>query len=185
MAQPWIVRFFLIMGTDINAAFGHSSSFPPTEELVRRMCAGIKPVPPILESDWSLRSDYSHLHLALVQSSNLSVYFGPRAAMISSGYGWPYDADDAEWAQMVATAAISIARFFESPHLIFLPDDIEPFCDVDSWISDGASIEDLERRLAGIRKPTEGFSGAIKQSPDYWEVDGYFIVNLSYDKSAA
>ncbi len=169
------------MGTDIDAAFGHQCEFPPTEELVRSMCSNIDPVGPVLTNDWTAKAGYIYLRLFLVQSSNLSIYFGPRTAFISSGYGWPYSASDQDLAKSVASAIISIARFFRSPQVIFFPDDIEPWCNMDCWISDGASLEDLRMRLAEIKGPSTGFSGAIKQWPDYWEVNGYFIEELKYD----
>src|ERR1041385_7189963 len=120
------IRTHEYMGTDINAAFGHQSEFPPTEALARSMCAGIKAANPILVNNWSVRPDYAYLRLVLVQSSELSIYFGPHVANISTGYGWPYNLDDSEQAQMVTSAIVAIARFFRSPQIIFLPDDIEP-----------------------------------------------------------
>jgi len=170
------------MGTDINAVFGHRSEFPPTETLVQQMCAGIKSAPPMLKNDWSLCSDYSYLRLVSVRATNLSVYFGPRAAIVSTGFGWPYTEEDQDRGRTVTSAVSSIARFFRSPLVIFLPDDIEPWCGVDTWISDGASIEDLRARLAQIKEPSAGFNGSIKQSPEFWEVDGYFIEELDYDR---
>ena len=170
------------MGTDINAAFGHGSEFPPTETLARSMCAGIKPVSPIFQNNWSL-SDFSYLRLVRVHCSGLAIYFGPRAAIVSTGFSWPHTTADHREAQMVASAVSSIARFFRSPQVIFLPDDIEPWCDVDRWISEGASIEEVRMRLAQIKGPATGFSGTIKQSPECWEVDGYFVEELSYDRA--
>lgn len=145
------------------------------------MCAGIKPVEPIFQNDWSVNPEYSFLRLVTVQASGLRIYFGPRAAMISTGYGWPYSEEDVNKREPVVSAVISIARFFGSPCAIFLPDDIEPWLDVDRWISDGANIEDVRSRLAQIKAPSNGFRGAIKQSSDFWEVDGYSIEDLSCD----
>jgi hypothetical protein len=164
------------MGTDINGVLGHGIPFPPTDSVVQSMRTGIQPIEPIFRSDWSLRPDFaSSRRLVCIQAYGLYVLFGPHAALIPSGYGWLEDRDE----QRAAVSAIrAIARFFGSPSVIFLPDDIEPWCHADQWIADGATFDELRRRLAGIKKPSSDFRGAIRQMPDYYEVDGYVVEEL-------
>ncbi len=168
------------MGTDINGAFGHSISFPPPESLAHSMRAGIQPTGPMFESD--LRFDPNNTassRLIHISGHGLSVYFGPHAAIISSGYGWLEDRDE----QRAAVEAIrAVARFFRSSGVIFLPDDIEPWCNASAWIAAAATFDDLQRRLAAIKPPSSGFRSAIRQMPDCWEVDGYVLEEFDHNE---
>jgi hypothetical protein len=167
------------MGTDINGAFGHRIPFPPSESLAHTMRAGIHPTGPMFQSDWWFDpNNTASSRLIHIHGHGLSVYFGPHAAIISSGYGWLEDRDE----QRAAVAAIrAVARFFRSPSVIFLPDDIEPWCYADQWIADGPTFDDLQRRLAAIKEPSSDFRAAIRQMPDCYEVDGYVMEELDYD----
>jgi hypothetical protein len=171
------------MGTDIDAAFGHTAEFPPTEALARSMCARIRRVSPLIHNDWRLNTDYHHgLGLFLIQDSDgLTVWLGQHAALISSGYGWPEPGEDADEKEFVTTAMRAVARYFRSPRLIFLPDDIEPWCDAERWIVEGASIEELQQKLAGIGPPSPNLKAAIRQGPESWQVDGYVVEQLTYE----
>ena len=171
------------MGTDINGAFGHRITFPPTESLAQSMRVGIQPVSPIFQGDWSVDpNDYaSSRRLISIHGYGLSVLFGPHAALIPSGYAWPGPMEHSNEQQLVIWAIRAVARFFRSPRVIFLPDDIEPWCDIDTWIAEGLTLEELQQRLARIREPSPDFSAAIRQSPDSWQVDGYVVEELEYD----
>jgi hypothetical protein len=75
----------------------------------------------------------------------------------------------------------AVARYFRSARLIFLPNDIEPWCDAKRWIADGATIEELQQKLAGIGPPSPNLQAAIRQDPESWEVDGYVVEQLAYE----
>jgi len=146
------------------------------------MCAGIQRVSPLIHNEWRLNTDYHHgLGLFLIQDSDgLSVWFGPHAALISSGYGWPEPSEDADEKEFVTSAMRAVARYFRSASIIFLPDDIEPWCDAERWIAAGASIEELQQKLAGIGPPSANLKAAIRQSPESWQVEGYVIEQVAY-----
>jgi hypothetical protein len=166
------------MGTDINGVFGHGIPFRPTESLAEAMRAGIRPTGPMFESDWWLEPGSSSSGLIHINGHGVSVYFGPHAAIVSSGYGWLEDRDEQRATIDVIRA---VARFFRSPSIIFLPDDIEPWCYARQWIADGSTLDDMQRRLASIKEPSSDFRAAIRHMPDCCEVDGYVIEELNYD----
>ena len=158
------------MATDINVAFGHSIPFPPTESVAEKMCKGINLLDPRFANDWTLGRG-----LVCVQSS-LNVLFGPHAAIIPTGYRWPRPRQEPD--EELISAVSAIARYFQSPRIIILPDDIEPWFYASKWIGEGLTLDDLQQRLAGLKHPSPTFQAAIKQRPDCYEVDGYVIREL-------
>jgi hypothetical protein len=85
--------------------------------------------------------------------------------------------------QAVVSTICAVARFFQSPSVIFYPDDIEPWCEMDRWIAEGLTLDELMQRLARIREPSANFQAAIRQMPDCHEVDGYVIEDLQPKQS--
>lgn len=166
------------MGTDINGAFGHRITFPPSESLAHDMRAGIQPTGPMFQSDWRFDPSSASSRLVHFSGHGVSLYFGPHAGIISTGYGWLEDRDDQRAAVDVIRA---VAQFFRSPSVIFLPDDIEPYIYADEWIADGSTFDDLRQRLAAIKGPSPDFHAAIRQMPDCYEVDGYVLEEIHYD----
>jgi hypothetical protein len=160
------------MGTDITGAFGHQIPFPPTESLAQAMRAGIRPTGTMFESNWWFDSSSAASRLVHFSGHGVSVYFGAHAGIVSTGYGWLEDRDEQKAAVDVVRA---VARFFGSPSVIFLPNDIEPYIYAHQWIADGATFEDLQRRLATIKEPSLDFRSAIQQMPDCYVVDGYVL----------
>ena len=147
------------------------------------MCAGIQPVDPIFRSDWSLIPDFdSSRRLVCIQAHGLYVLFGPHVAVIPSGWAWPEPTDRSNKRHAVLSSIRAVARFFQSPSVIFLPDDIKPWCDADEWIADGATFNEFRQRLAKIKAPSPDFRAAIRQMPDCYEVNGYVIEELDYDE---
>jgi len=160
------------MGTDINAAFGHRIPFPPTEALVQSMSKGLQPAG-MGGSGWYLPPHEPRL----ISGYEIIIHFGPRAALISTGYSWgpPSEIDARE---PVISSCREVARFFRSPIIIFLPDDIEPYVYAGCWIDDGLTIEEVEEKLAHIKAPSPDVRAAIRQRPDCYEVDGYVVEQL-------
>lgn len=156
------------MGTDINAIFGHRESFPPTDGLMEAMRKG-------LGGEWDVLRDYSPGRGLVYVRGEIGISFGPHAGMASTGYGWLDDRDDQRTA---VNATRAVARFFRSPSVIFLPDDIEPYIFASKWIGEGSTFDDLLKRLAAIKEPSPDFRAAIRQMPEYYEVDGYVIEKL-------
>ncbi len=172
------------MGTDINGAFAHHIAFPPSVSLAEDMCAGIKKLSPLIQNLWRLDPErtYPAAPLSRIHDpQGLSVWFGPRAAIISTGFGWDQASEDSDLKHMVTTAICAVAQFFQSPSVVYLPDDIEPWCYADDWIADGCTLEELQQRLACIREPSPNFSEAIRAGPDSFKVDGYVIEMLKYN----
>jgi hypothetical protein len=158
------------MGTDINGIFGHREPLPPTDSVVKSMRKG-------LGGEWDLPGDYNPGSGLVYVHGKVSIAFGPHAGIVSTGYGWLEDRDD----QGAAVDAIrAIARFFRSPGVIFLPDDIEPYVYASQWIAEGSTFDDLKRRLAAIKEPSADFRAAIRQMPNCYEVDGYVIEELDH-----
>jgi hypothetical protein len=159
------------MGTDINGAFGHREPFPPTDALMDAMHQG-------LGGQWDVLRDYNPGRGLVYVRGEAGIYFGPHAAIASTGYGWLEDGDG----QRAALDTIrAVARFFRSPSVIFLPDDIEPYIYASNWIGEGSTFDDLLKRLAAIKEPSANFRAAIRQMPECYEVDGYVIEKLDYD----
>ena len=159
------------MGTDINAIFGHRESFPPADALMETMRKG-------LGGEWDVLRDYNPGCGLVYVRGAVGISFGPHAGIASTGYGWLDDRDD----QRAAVDTIrAVARFFRSPSVIFLPDDIEPYISVAKWIGEGSTFDDLRKRLATIKEPSPDFRAAIRQMPEYYEVDGYVIERLDHD----
>lgn len=167
-------RYDLFMGTDINAVFGHREPFPPTESVVEAMRNGIG-------GEWDLLLDYDPgCGLVYVRGEH-GISFGPRAAIIGTGERWPRPSEHPDEKQWLISALCAIARYFRSPCLIFLPDDIEPWIYARKWIGEGQTIEQLRQHLAGLKAPSATFRAAIRQRPDCYEVDGYVIQELDYE----
>ena len=179
-SELWTLDRYESMGSDIIGVFGHKIPFPPPESLAQSMRDGIQPVSPIIHNEWLLDSDFTSTRLIRIHD-DLSVYFGPHSGFISTGREWPGPKEDIGEKQMVISAVRAVASFFRSPSVIFLPDDNEPWCDIDSWIADGLTLEELQQRLAGIQEPSADFHAAIRQNPDSWDADGYVIEQLNYD----
>ena len=159
------------MGTDINGAFGHREPFPPTDALMEAMRQG-------LGGEWEVVRDYNPGRGLVYVCGEVGIHFGPHAGIASTGYGWLEDRDD----QRAAVDTIrAVARFFGSPGVIFLPDDIEPYIYASNWIGQGSTFDDLRKRLAAIKEPSADFRAAIRQMPECYEVDGYVIEKLDHD----
>jgi len=171
------------MGTDINAVFGHHVSFPPTKSVVEAMCKGIHPVSPIVGNNWELFPDYNPGCGLVYVRGGLGISFGPHAAIIGTGERWPRPSEHPDEKQPLISAVCAIARYFRSPRVIFLPDDIEPWIYASKWIGDGLSFDQLQQHMAGLKAPSTTFRAAIKQRPDCYEVDGYVIKELDYEKA--
>lgn len=147
------------------------------------MSEGIERINHLVEKDWSLDAEcWDGSGLIRITNRQLSVWFGPRAALITSGYGWPKDCDDMDDKQMVVDAIGAVARFFRSPRIIFLPDDIDPWCNVDEWIEAGCSLDDVLEQLAKISVPSRDLLAARRNDPEYFigMVDGYVVEELHY-----
>ena len=159
------------MGTDINGAFGHRVQFPPTDVVVEAMRES-------LGGEWDVLRDYNPGCGLVYVRGEVGICFGPHAAIASTGYGWLEDRAD----QRAALDTIrAVARFFRSPSVIFLPDDIEPYFSVSKWIGEGSTFDDLQKRLAAIKAPSPDFRAAIRQMPECYEVDGYVVERFDYD----
>src|SRR5262245_24232019 len=119
------------MGTDINGVFGHGLEISATESLAHSIRAGIEKISPHCWRDfwWAPDNDDSS-RLIHVRNNDLSLNFGPRAAYICSGYGWPGPMDRPDKRQSVVSTMRAVARYFRAARLIFLPDDIEPWCNL-------------------------------------------------------
>src|SRR6185503_5874025 len=141
------------MGTDINGAFGHRIQFPPTDSVVEAMRES-------LGGEWDVLREYNPGRGLVYVRGEVGISFGPHAGIASTGYGWLDDRDD----QRAAIDTIrAVARFFRSPSVIFLPDDIEPYIFVSKWIGDGSTFDDLQKRLAAVKEPSPDFRAAIRQ----------------------
>jgi hypothetical protein len=167
------------MGTDINGVFGHQAAFPPQQSLADSMSAGIEKASLLIHNRWRLDTAYDTEPLRLVRDpEGLSVWFGPRTAIVSTGFGWDQASEDSELRRMVTSAITAIARFFHSPAAIFLPDDVEPWSNVSDWVGEGIALDQLQQKLASIKEPSVDFSAAIRQVPDFI-VDGYIVEQLN------
>jgi len=159
------------MGTDINGAFGHRIQFPPTDSILEAMRES-------LGGGWDLLPDYNPGCGLVYVRGEVGISFGPHAAIVSTGYGW---LDDRENQRAAIDTIRAVARFFRSPGVIFLPDDIEPYIFASKWIGEGSTFDDLQKRLAAIKEPSPDFRAAIRQMPECYEVDGYVLQRLDYD----
>ena len=158
------------MGTDINGAFGHREPFPPTDALMDALRKD-------LGGDWNVHREYKPGRGLVYVRGEVGIYFGPHAAIASTGYGWLEDGAG----RLAALDMIrEVARFFRSPSVIFLPDDIEPYIYTSNWIGDGSTFDELLKRLAAIKDPSPDFRAAIRQMPECYEVDGYVIEKLEH-----
>src|SRR5690242_17780207 len=116
------------MGTDINGVFGHQIMVSAKESLADCIRAGMEKISPTCWSDfWWAPDNSDSSRLIDVGYGDFPVKLGPRAAYIVSGYSWPGPMDSPDKRQSVVSAMRAVARYFRSPHLIFLPDDIEPW----------------------------------------------------------
>jgi hypothetical protein len=157
------------MGTDINGVFGHRIQFPPTDSVVEAMRKS-------LGGEWDVLRDYNPGRGLVYVRGEVGILFGPHAGIASTGYGWLDDQ-----ARATLNMIRAVARFFRSPSVIFLPDDIEPYFSVSEWIGGGSTFDDLQKRLAAIKEPSPDFRAAIRQMPHCYEVDGYVLERFEYD----
>ncbi|MES2570768.1 MAG: hypothetical protein V4710_12045, partial [Verrucomicrobiota bacterium] len=96
-----------------------------------------------------------------------------------SGVSWLLASEDTEYRRPVTSAIAAVARFFRSPGLLYLPDDLEPWDDADIWISGGITFTELQQKLLRIRLPSPDFSGAIHCSENRFWIDGYVVENIN------
>jgi len=131
-----------------------------------------------LGGEWVVLRDYNPGRGLVYVRGEIGIYFGPHAGISSTGYGWLEHGDN----QRAAVDTIrAVARFFRSPGLIFLPDDIEPYIYASNWIGEGSTFDHLRKRLAAIKEPSADFRAAIRQMPECYEVDGYVLEKLDHD----
>ena len=131
-----------------------------------------------LGGEWDVLRDYNPGPGLVYVRGEVGICFGPRAGIASTGYGWLEQGDG----QRAAVDAIrAVARFFRSPVVIFLPDDIEPYIYASNWIGEGSTFDDLRKRLAAIKEPSADFRAAIRQMPECYEVDGYVLERFDHD----
>src|SRR5215469_11233645 len=162
------------MGTDINGIFGHREPFPPTESVVEAMRKGIG-------GEWDLLRDYNPgCGLVYVRGEH-SISFGHHAAIIGTGERWPRPSEHPDEKQWLISAVCAIARYFRSPCVIFLPDDMEPWIYASKWIGEGMTLEQLRQHMAGIKAPSATLRAAITQYSEYCDVEGYVIKELNYE----
>jgi hypothetical protein len=169
------------MGTDINAVFGHNVPFPPTESVVDGMRKGIQPSEPYIRGEWDILPDYNPGCGLVYVRGGPGISFGPHAAIIGTGERWPRVGEQSDEMHTLITAICTIAKYFRSPRVIFLPDDIEPWIYASKWIGEGLTLDQLQEHLAGLKLPSATFRAATKQRPDCYEVDGYVIKALGYE----
>jgi hypothetical protein len=128
-----------------------------------------------LGGEWDVLRDYNPGRGLVYVRGEVGISFGPHAGIVSTGYGW---LDDGEGRRAEVDAIRAVARFFHSPGIIFSPDDIEPYIFASTWIADGSTFGDLQRRLAAIKAPAPDFRAAILHMADRFEVDGYVLERL-------
>ena len=112
----------------------------------------------------------------------LGISFGPHAAIVGTGERWPRPSNHPDDKKLLISAVCALARYFRSPCVIFLPDDIEPWIYADKWIGEGLTLDQLRQHLADLKAPSATLRAAIGQHPDCYEVDGYVIEELEYEK---
>jgi len=169
------------MGTDMTAAFGHQVPFSATESIVEGMRKGIHPVGLISGREWDLLPDHKPGCGLVYVRGELRLYFGPHAALIGTGERWPRPSEHPDEKKALVSAVRAVARHFRSPRVIFLPDDIEPYVFVSKWIGEGLTLEEIQQRLALVGEPSPSLKAAIRQYPEYCQVEGYVVEQLDYD----
>lgn len=146
------------------------------------MRKGIQPFDPILGSDWELLPDYNPGCGLVYVRGGLGISFGPHAAIIGTGERWPRPREHPDQKQTLINAVCRIGRYFRSPSVIFLPDDIEPWIYASKWIGEGLTLDQLQQRLVSLKAPSATFQETIRQRPECYEVDGYVIKELAYER---
>src|SRR4029077_7589834 len=160
------------MGRDINGAFGHREPFPPTDALMEVMRQG-------LGGEWDVLRDYNPGRGLVYVRGEVGMYFGPHAGIASTGYGWLEHRDD----QRAAVDTIrAVARFFRSPGVIFLPEDIEPYIYASNWIGEGSTFVDLRKRLAAIKEQSADFRADSRKMPECYESQHLILLKNPIDQ---
>jgi hypothetical protein len=168
------------MGTDIDGIFGHQLRFPPVADLPMQMQAKILHDSPFIYPEWSWDKRYANEPLlrCIDNHHGFIVWIGKHAGTISTGTGWDQVADDMELKDEVNSAVFAIARFFNSPEVVFLPDDVEPWCNIKDLIFEqGLTFEEFVTRLKHVQEPCTDFKSAIKRQPEY-VIDGYLVLKV-------
>jgi hypothetical protein len=168
------------MGTDIVGAISHDLTFPPSPSLPQAMTDGIEPASPFIQNEWTWLEGFERETnvRAIGTRRGPTLWLGHHAVLISTGIGWDQVAEDCNLRQQILSALFTIARFFKSSHIVFLPDDVEPWCNIQDSITDyGSTLNELVASLAKIQEPSVDFKSAMKIASDH-SVNGYLIMKV-------
>lgn len=167
------------MGTDIVGLIGNTSKFPPSESLIQRLREDTAGKNQLIKGDWRLDYSYQTDSLSRITDSlQLSIIIGHRAALILSNIDWMMAAYDPGALESVIPALTEIARFFGSPFVVLLPDDIKPWCDVDDWVEARSSLEEILSKLEKLRSPSAELKNTVRSVDGGYKVDGYVVLKV-------
>jgi hypothetical protein len=141
------------MGTDINVLIGHELKMPLAVDLPRQIQSSFRSKNCFLGTNWDWKLVDNSDFRVLRSEDGPSVWLGKRAAFISTGIGWCQLAIDEDASTKFIAAMIEIARFFNSPKMAVLPDDLEPWCYTEEHVGSGLTFDEILAKYQGLQPP--------------------------------
>jgi hypothetical protein len=164
------------MSTDILGLIDHKMKFPPDMDLPERLMKGVKGVDWPIGPSWSWDLDHIHetsFRVIWNDPYGCSLWIGIHSIVIGFGYSWYRAATDPETRTRVNLATDSIARFFGARQIMFLPDDLSPWFELqDDAINSGATFDSILSQLRQFQEPSVDIVSAINSD---FRVIGYTV----------
>jgi hypothetical protein len=174
------------MGTDINAAIANGLGFPPPPLLPELIAPAVERSSPFIRAQWAWNEERSQkpTHWTVENvNGGPTVHIARDVALILTGIGWDDAANDRVLCDDIKSAILAIARFFKSPSAILMPDDVEPWFEIQESLLNGEwMLDKLIPHIAQLGQPGSDFASAIRDPPDYL-VDGYLILKTESVKT--
>jgi hypothetical protein len=164
------------MSTNIGALISHKMKFPPDKDLPERLMKGVKWVDWPIGPTWSWDLDHIHetsFRVIWSDPYGCSLWIGVHSIVIGFGYSWYMAATDTVIRNGIDLASESIARFFGARQIIFLPDDLNPWFELQQdAIYSGATFDSILSQLRQFQEPSVDIVSAIDSD---FRVIGYTV----------
>jgi hypothetical protein len=173
------------MSTYIYGIMSHQLTYPPPETLPDELNVAIKARGRFSSKPWSWSVDAIRENTGrwLLRDGYAEIRIGAKAAILVTGIAWRSAARDKKLRRYLLSIVFELARFFKSPSVILLPDDVDPWFSIrETVIENGASFGDVLRKVHQIGEPCQILRQAIQRERG-GTIDGYVVVNEPFLES--
>lgn len=113
------------------------------------------------ESPWRM-ADYTMTGVTVFSGPfGLDFWFGSQSACLGSSVHWEYLAFDKIFQSDFRQIVHLLSDFLESPFAIYVPDDVEPWCNADEGVRTGKSLDQIRSWLFETGEPVKCFENLL------------------------